>query len=163
MAGKSGDVRSLIKLLDQQIATARSMRDALAAERRAMVLGDVDGLLGAVSQKMGLVAEMKELDQRRSEWLEAQDMGGSVLSDVAQAFPHAREELWERADRLRRELEDVAILSRANAEMLRQQLRVTRGAIDFLLSLSQVGFQYSQEGRLATSHALGGRLIDRGA
>ncbi len=163
MAGKSRDVRSLIKLLDQQIDVARRMRDALSAERRAMVSGDVDSLLSAVSRKMGLVAEMKELDQRRSEWLEAQGMGGSVLSDVAQAFPDVREALWERADRLKRELEDVASLSRANAEMLRQQLRVTRGTIDFLLSLSQVGFQYGQEGRLAGAHALGGRLVDREA
>lgn len=163
MSAKDRNARQLLKILQSQVELAARMREALAAERRAMVVRDLDGLLTAVSRKLDLAAQMKEAEGRRVHWLRAHGLEGKALSDIAVAFPDMGDALLQEGKALRRELEELAGLSQANAAMLKEHVRVVRSTIGFLVGLVQSGFQYGQEGRLTTGAKPGGRLVDREA
>ncbi len=154
------DTRNLLRILESQLALAQEMRGVLLAERKAIVEGDVEGLLAAVSRKLDLVARMKDADKRRLDWLQSAGFEKASLASVTGGIPGGGA-ILEVGMILRKELEGLQTLSRSNSQMIRERLRATRGTLDFLVQLVSLGFQYGHEGRLATSPTPGGQLIDR--
>jgi flagellar biosynthesis/type III secretory pathway chaperone len=163
MATKDRNVRALAKILDLQIEVARQMEEVLRAEHRAIVYGDAEALLAAVSRKLDLVSRMKEAEEGRTDWLRVHGLEGSVLSDLVRIFPDEGRVLTEKGQLLQGNLERLALQSRANGQLLREHLRVVRDTIQFLQGLVQLGFQYGQQGKLAANPGTGGRLVDREA
>lgn len=149
------EIKKLLETIAEQRSACEQLLDVMAAERTAIIEGRIDELAWAVEHKESLAARLDRLERERrrlaASWMqarEAQPSGTGFKTSTGSAQLVEQVELARANDGLADVFAQAANLNRANAGLLQESLRVTRGLLNGLCNVASNGSGYSSGGQL---------------
>jgi len=153
-------VREWVDMLEELESAVDRLLE-IAADKRAIVTrGDVPALEAVVREESGILAHMTNIEEKRQRSMVVYALRaginpkGATLASLLTSLPEGENKaaLTELHHRMQEKLQDLGLLNEINNELLRTQRDIAQFMIESASRPTQLGIQYSGNGRDADNN-----------